>query len=87
MLACGTGRVGAGAVEESNCRGFRNESLVKKKKIPRDLIKFGVIEHGKDPPPSLMFNAASSHKDKFIDTNLGQMISTALTLLELLCYS
>lgn len=60
MLACGTGRVGAGAVEESNCRGFRNESLVKKKKIPRDLIKFGVIEHGKDPPP--IFNVQCSIK-------------------------
>lgn len=69
----------------------------KKKKLPRDLIKFGVREHeqGKKYRTvilpldylTLMFNAASSPRHNFIGTNLRQMISAALGLLELLLNS
>lgn len=39
-----TRTVRAGADGKSNCEGFKNERKVKKK-IPRDLIKFGVRDH------------------------------------------
>lgn len=90
-----TRKFGAGAGGKSNCRGFRNEITVEN--IPQDLIKFGVREHEQGKKYlivllpldclTLMFNAASSHKHKFIGTNLRQMISAALGLLELVLNS
>lgn len=84
------GSQGTGADRKSNCGGFRNESIVEK--IPGDLIKFGVRKHEKGKAYltvtlsldslTLKFNAASSHKHKFVDTNLRQMISAAISLPE-----
>lgn len=64
-----------------------------KKKILRDLIKFGVREQDQGKKYlivilplhylTFMFNAASSHKHKFIGTNLRRIISAALEALEL----
>lgn len=85
------GQSGQKLMGSQKCRSFRNESTVKKS--PETSSSLGLESMNKRKRYlivvlflynlTLMFNAASSHKHKFIGTNCRQMSLAALGLLEL----